>query len=228
MDTAQQIIDRVLVRLEDPDQRFFSTSDLVLSYNDALDELSEDTEVNENYVTVKRRKWAAYVDLRGYLPPDALRVTAVWNLNTSKWMFPTSVRELDETLGRMWENKPDESRWWWTRGIYFLGTYPVPGNDTSPIRVYYSSRLPHVEESGGLATGLTTATQLPPDFAEAIEHYMMYSLLVQKKESQKAMAHWLRFQEHQTELFNLSQNRMRRDRGPVMGARRGTPVGHRR
>lgn len=228
MDTAQQIIDRVLVRLEDPDQRFFSTPDLVLAYNDALDELSEATEVNENVVTVKRRKWAAYTDLRGYLPPGALCVTAIWNINTQKWLTPTTTRELDETLGRQWENKPDESRWWWMRGIYFLGAYPVPGNDTSPLRVYYASLLPHVEQMGGLATGLTVAANLPPDFAEAIEHYMMYTMLAQKKESQKSIEYWMRYQNAEAELYQLSHNRMRRDRGPVMGARRGTPVGHRR
>jgi hypothetical protein len=221
MDTAQQIIDRVLIRLEDPDNRFFATADLVLAYNDALDELSEATEVNENYVTIKRRKWAAYSDLRGYLPPDVLRITAIWNPSSERWLHPVTVRDLDDTLGRQWENKPDnESRWWWTRGIYFLGTYPVPGTDNSPLRIHYVSQLPHVEEKGGLVTGLTVAANLPPDFSTAIEHYMMYALLVQKKESQKAMEHWVRYQSHEGELKDLSKNRMRRDKVPRMGARR--------
>jgi hypothetical protein len=228
MDTAQQIIDRVLVRLEDPDQRFFSTDDLVLAYNDALDELSEATEVNENYVTVKRRKLAAYVDLRGYLPPDALRVTAVWNPNTSKWLAPTTTRELDEYLGRQWENKPDESRWWWMRGIYFLGSYPVSGRDDNPLRVHYSTMLPHIEVDGGLSTGLTSSVALPPDMAEAIEHYMMYMLLVQKKESVKALDYWMLYKKHEQELRDLAHNRMRRDRTPIMGARRGASLGARR
>lgn len=222
MDTAQQIIDRVLVRLEDPDNRFFSTADLVGAYNDALDELSETTEVNETYVVVKRRKWAPYIDLRGYLPPDALRVTAVWNMNTSKWLHPTTPRELDDTVGRQWEWKPDQSRWWWMRGLYFLGAYPVPGDDVSPLRVHYASLLPHVEEAGGLATGLTQRAPLPPDFADPIEHYMMYTLLAQRKETQKSLSFWQRYKEHEDELSNIARNRMRRDKSPLMGARRMT------
>ena len=228
MDTAQQIVDRVLVRLEDPDQRFYTTSDLVSLYNEALDELAEFTEANENYVTVKRRLYAPYIDLRGYLPPDALRVTAVWNMNTSRWLAPTTTRELDETLGRKWEEKPDDARWWWMRGIYFLGAYPVASDSTSTLRVYYLSLFPHVDEDGGLATGLSTSVRLPPDYASAIEDYMMYSLLVQKKETQKAMQHWARFRDAEQELSNLSKNPLRRNKTFIMGARRGTPVGHRR
>jgi hypothetical protein len=220
MDTASTIIERVRVRLEDPNARFFTTSDLVGAYNEALDELAEATEVNENYVTVKRRKWAPYADLRGYLPPDALRVTAIWNPSTSKWLHPVTVQQLDETLGRKWEFKPDQSRWWWMRGLYFLGTYPVVGNDTTPIRVHYVSILPHVEENGGLVTGLTTSASLPPDFSEAIEHYMMYALLPQKKEGMKALEHYQRYKEHEGELEDLAKNRMRKDRTPQMGARR--------
>ena len=124
-------------------------------------------------------------------------------------------------MGRQWEWKPDESRWWWMRGLYFLGAYPVPGNDTSPLRVHYSSLFSHVEETGGLVTGLSSKiTEIPPDFTDAIEHYMMYTLLGQRKETQKSLMFWQRFSEHRDELANFAKNRMRRDRHPQMGARR--------
>lgn len=221
METVREIIDKVLIRLEDPDQRFFTTQDCVDAYNDALDELSEATEVNESDVVVKRRKWAPYIDLRGFLPPDALRVTAVWNINTQKWLAPVTVRELDDTVGRQWEMKPDQSRWWWMRGIFFLGAYPVPGDDVSPLRVHYCSLLPHVKIDGGLASGLESRTEgIPPDFGDPIEHYMMYTLLAQRKETQKSLSFYLRYKEHEAELSNIARNRMRRDRSPGMGARR--------
>jgi hypothetical protein len=222
VETARTIIDRVLARLEDPDQRFFSTSDLVGAYNDALDELAETTEVHESSVVLKRRKWAAYHDLRGVLPPDALRVRAVWDIVSCKWVAPTTPRELGDTVGRQWEWKPDvSSRWWWMRGLYFLGAYPVPGDDVSSLKVYYSSLLPHVEEEGGLVTGLDSRTgDIPPDFEDAIEHYMMYTLLAQRKESQKSLQFWNRYQEHENLLADVSKNRMRSDRTPHMGSRR--------
>ena len=226
METVRTITDRVLTRLEDPSQRFFSTDDLIGAYNDALDELSEATEIHESSVVVKRKKWSAYHDLRGYLPPDALRVTAVWNMTTSKWLHPTTPRELDDTVGRQWEWKPDSSsRWWWMRGLFFLGAYPVPSNDTSPLKVYYASLIPHADSSVSLSRGLDSRTSvIPPDFEDAIEHYMMYTLLAQRKETGKSLQFWQRYKDGESALTNTAKNRMRRDRTPRMGAVRS--MGH--
>ena len=174
MDSAQIIIDSVRVRLEDPNKRFFNDEDMVISYNDAIDEISEISEINETYITVQRRKNAPYSDLRAFLPPDALRVTAVWNIGTNKWMHPVTVDELDNQVGRLWENRPDKSRWWWMRGLFYLGTYPVVTTDNDPMQVWFSALLPHVEQDGGLITGLTTSAPIPPDFGQMIENYMSF------------------------------------------------------
>ncbi len=220
METAQAIIDKVRIRVEDPDSRFFSTADMVLSYNDALDEISEGSEVYEREMTVQRRKNAAYIDLRAYLPEDSLRITAVWNIGTNKWMAPITVEEMDNAIGRQWENRPDSSRFWWMRGIYFLGTYPVVTSDTDPVRIHYASLMPHVEENGGLMTGLGTSAPLPPDFSETIQNYMLYTLFGQKKETKKSLMHYVRYAEDEAELRDLAHNRMQRDNVPRMGARR--------
>lgn len=222
MDTAQSMINRVIVRLEDPDYVFFSEQDLIDAYNDALDEISEATEINEVNIVVKRRKKAAYTDLRGILPSTALRITAVWNLNTNRWLHPTTVDELDDLLGRQWEDKPDtESRWWWMRGLWHFGAYPVPNTDASNLRIHYAELMPNIKAAGGLATGLTSSPPLPPDFTDAIENYMLYQLLAQRKETDKALEHFTEYQKHEQDLFNLAHNRMRRDRAGQMGARRG-------
>lgn len=220
MATAAQTIARVKIYIEDPTEKFFDLSDYVRVYNDALDEISESTEVYESSVYVKRRKWAVYTDLRGALPPTFLRVTAVWNPNTQKWLDPITVRELDETVGRNWEEHEDQTRWWFMRGLWYLGAYPVAGDDVSPLKVYYASLMPHVEEQGGLVSGLTTTPDLPPDFNEAIENYMMYELLGERKEVDKSLEYFKRFQAQLPALKDVADNRMRRDRTPRMGSRR--------
>lgn len=221
MDTASTIINRVITRLEDPGYVFFSQDDLVQAYNDALDEMSEATEFHENQVFVKRKKWSTYVDMRAYVPLDFLRVTAIYSPSRNEWLVPTTVRELDDTVGRNWEGRPDSSRYWWTRGLYFVGTYPPPSVDTEPLHVYYASLFHHVSASGGLSSGLGSTATLPPDFSEAIEHYMMYTLLAQRKETQKSLGFWSKYQVKEAELNDFSKNRMRRDKTPLMGARRG-------
>jgi hypothetical protein len=220
MSTAAQTIARVKVNLEDPTGKFFSTDDYVRAYNEALDEISEATEINEASVYVKRRKWATYTDLRGALPPVVLRITAIWNPSAQKWLDPTTVRELDEKVGRNWENRTDQTRWWFMRGLWFLGAYPAAGDDTSPLRVHFSALLPHIREDGGLSAGLDSSPNLPPDCHEAIENYMMYKMLAERKEVDKSLEYYQRFFNQVPALKDVGSSRMRRDRMPRMGARR--------
>lgn len=218
--SAEEIINRVKIGLEDPNGKFFSMEDYVQAYNDSLDELSELTEINESSVYVKRRKWALYSDLRSVLPASALRVTSVWNPASSRWLDPTSVRELDATIGRDWERQTTTTRWWFMRGLWFLGAHPVAGDDVSPLRVHYTLLLPHVKLLGGLSSGITTGANLPPDYDEVIEYYMMYTLLAARKEVDKSFDFYKRFVSSVPALRDLAENRMRRDRIPKMGARR--------
>jgi hypothetical protein len=220
MSTAAQTIARVKVSLEDPQGKFFTTDDYVRAYNDALDEISEATEIYESSVYVKRRKWAVYTDLRGALPPTALRVTAIWNPLSQKWLDPTTVRELDATVGRHWERSADQTRWWFMRGLWYLGAYPVASDDTSPLRVHFSALMPHVKALGGLGSGLTTSPDLPPDFHEAIENYMLYELMGERKEVDKSLEYYKRFMAQIPLLKDMGENRMRKDRTAKMGARR--------
>jgi hypothetical protein len=218
--TAREIIARVKVRLEDPTSQYWTEGDLIEAYNDALDELSDATEINETYVPIKLRKWALYTDLRGVLPTCALRITAVWNTTTQKWLDPTTPRELDQSLGRAWEKSADVCRWWFMRGLYFLGTYPVPGNDETLVRVYFSSTMPHVSATGGLSSGLDTRAPLPPDADAAIESYMLASLLGDRRETAKAMQYAQDYAEQEKMLHDFSDQRMSRDRTPKIGCRR--------
>lgn len=221
MDTAAQTIANVQSRLEDPNGVFFTTADYVRSYNDALDEISEQTEIRESSVYVKRKKWAVYVDLRGVLPPNALRITSIWNPSTELWLANTTVREMDNTVGRQWETNIGSTRWFFMRGLWFVGVYPIAGNDNSPLRVHFTSMLDHIDESNSPHTGLQSRPfDLPDDFTQAIENYMMYDLLIERKEYQKSLEYYQKFSEQIPVLKDLAENRMRKDRAPRMGARR--------
>ncbi len=221
MSTAAEAIERVRIAIEDPDGKFFELEDFVRVYNDALDEISEITEVYESHVYVKRRKFALYADLRGVLPPTFLRITSVYNPHSGKWLNPTSVRELDSSIGRFWERRAEHSRWWFMRGLWFLAAYPVPEDDMHPLKIWYTSLLPHVEINGGKVSGTGNTPDLPPDFHTAIENYMMYALLAERKEADKALSYYQRFTDQiLPSLRDMAENRMQRDRPAKMGARR--------
>lgn len=221
MSTAAEIISRVRGRLPATSVNFWTDElDLIPAYNDALDELSEATEFYERYATVPRRKWAVYTDLRGILPEEVTRITAVWNPITSRWLRPITVRELDLTVGRKWEANIDLARAWWVRGLYWLGAYPRAGDDISPLRVYFSAMHPHVSSTAGPGYGLTASPEIPHDFEIAIEEYMLYALYAPSKETQRCMRHWQEYKLHETRFKAFVDNRISRDRTPKIGARR--------
>src|SRR5260221_14514934 len=219
--TAQDTIDRVLSRLGPGASRFWDVElDLIPAYNDALDEISDETGFWERNVTVPRRKWSTYTDLRGVLPEEPLQITAVWSPNTQRFLQTTNVRELDASLGRGWERNTDLPRAWFMRGLWWLGIYPRPADDTSPVRVYYKGRAPHLTSDGGLGFGLTQSPGLPPDFEPAIEEYMLYALCAGDTESKQSMDSGQSFEGMMMELKAAVGQRMHRDRTPRMGARR--------
>lgn len=200
---------------------YWSDDDLLDAYNDAVDEIADVTEFYEQHVVVRRQKWAVYTDLRQVLPANVLRVTAVWNMVTQKWLAPTTTRELDETCGRGWEQNIDiNTRWWFMRGLWHLGAYPVAGDDYSPLKIYFASCPSHVESDGGLMTGLQSTQPLPFDFTACIESYMLSSLLADQRESKKSIEQWAQFTEVTNQLKDASKQRMSRVRTARMGARR--------
>jgi len=220
MSTAAETIARVRARLPATSENFWSDEDLVDAYNDALDEISDATELFEQSVVVKRRKWAVYTDLRGLLPTVALRVSAVWNMTTQGWIHPTTARELDQMAGRGWEKSNGTAQWWFMRGLWFLGAFPAPPDDMSPLKVYFSSMMPHVATAGGLASGLTSSPPMPPDCEAAIDSYMMSSLMADYKETTKAVELYREYQVHETTVTQSSERRMSRERTYRIGARR--------
>jgi len=219
--TVAQTFETIRGLLPRESANYWSDDDLLDAYNDAVDEIADATEFYERHVVVKRRKWAVYTDLRQILPTDALRVTAVWNIATQKWLAPTTTRELDESVGRGWEKNSDiNTRWWFMQGLWHLGAYPVAGDDTSPLKVYFAACPPHVMMTDSFNTGLQLTQPLPFDFNAAIENFMLSTLLADQRESTKAIERWNEFIQIISQLDDTSKQRMSRVRTPRMGARR--------
>lgn len=225
-DTPRKLILRVMGRLEDEGLVFTSMDDLIEAYNDAMDEISDATEFYERHVTVTRKKWSLYTDLRGALPEDVLRVTAVWNPTTAKWLAPTTPKEIDDSVGRGWERNVDRTRWWFMRGLWHLAAYPVSGDDVSPLRIYYSSTFRHISADGGLSLGLDSEFPLPPDYNNGIEAYMLSAILTERGETDKSTAWYAEYKQAEAKLMAAADRRLMRDRTPRMGARRksGAPT----
>jgi hypothetical protein len=215
--TAAQIIARVRDRLPATSVNFWSDDDLLLAYNEALDEVSDQTEFVERYCTLPRRAGATYHDLAGILPEDALRVTSVQDLSNMLWLDPATPEELDQKIGRAWDVMTGDARCWFMRGLRVIGIYKTASNSSHPVRIYYSALAPHI------ATDQTVSPGLPADLEAALEEHILTELWVQARESKLALQHWSAYQEAAKALSEQMLGRVSRDYSPVMGQRRTMP-----
>jgi hypothetical protein len=214
--TAAESIARIRDRLPATSGNFWLDSDLLSAYNEALDELSEATEFYERYATIPRRKKNTLHDLRGILPEEALRLTAIFDTNTNRWLVPTSVRELDLKLGRAWEDHTTSPLWWFMRGLFFLGVYPAAADDEGRLRAYFSAMHPHATE----ANQDIFRPSLPSDYDVTLEDYALYTLFADARETAKALEYWSAYQEQEKKLKALVSGRIAADYVPMMGAPR--------
>jgi hypothetical protein len=219
MSTVQEILDRVRLRLPQGSENFWSDADLLRAYNEGLEELSEGTEFYESHIGLPRRKQATYHDLRGLLPETALRITGVYDPTSNRWVHPISVRELDLWMGRGWEDHGTAPLYWWMRGLFWLGIYPRPDDDNSPVTIYFTAVHPRAVEDG-LSNGLASSPAIPPDFETILEEYMLSDLFSQARESEKAMAHWGEYTAGEARFRDQVRQRITPDHVPRMGARR--------
>jgi hypothetical protein len=219
MSTVREILDRVRLRLPQGSENFWSDADLLKAYNEGLDELSEGTEFFETHIGLRRRKFATYHDLRGVLPETALRITGVFDPSAMRWVHPISVRDLDLWMGRGWEDHGTAPLYWFVRGLFWLGIYPRPGDDDSPVTIYFTATHPHAVAEGE-SNGLESSPGIPPDHETTVEEYMLSDLFSQARESEKAMAHWQSYTAGEALLRDQVRQRITPDHVPRMGARR--------
>ncbi len=213
--TLAQTMQRFRARLRPDSAAFFSDDDLLTAYNDGLDELSEATDFYERQVMLRLREDAAYNDLRGQIPEEALRIVSVWSPALGIWLECVTPAALDERAGREWEKVTDTPQWWWMRGLWWLGVHPKPGNATMVLKIYYCGLHPHAT-----LTDTSFIPELPPDGEDALEEYMLYEYYAQRKETAKATERWAKYSELERSVADLKDRRQSRDRVAVVGKRR--------
>lgn len=186
--------------------------DIQNAINDGLDELSDETEFYERYFTLTLRPRATYYDLRSVGPDSViLRVTNIWNPTRNQWLEPFTVPDLDYRTARQWELSTGDPRYWFMRGLFWLGFFPWVDSETNVLKVQYRTLHPH------LVNPADTPDQLPTEYHRALANYAMYDLLSKDVETQKAMMYWQLYIEDETILAGRVGGRTSRDRTPRLG-----------
>lgn len=123
---------------------YFSDDDIDTALDEGYDELSDQTEWNETSVDVELLASRPYYDLQTILGDDLLAPGRAFNRQTSRWLIPTSYRDMD-THDRRWEEvvaggQPDRMI---RRSLRWMGYWPRSSSDGDLIKQYFTA-LPAV------------------------------------------------------------------------------------
>ncbi|RPJ54954.1 MAG: hypothetical protein EHM23_27670 [Acidobacteria bacterium] len=161
---------------------YWSAQDVEDSLNEGLETISEASEFYETNTTVSLQANQTYYDLKDLAGDGFLRVTRVWNTQTSRWLAPTDVRKLDGAY-RQWEKNTGEPQKWFVRGLWHLGVWPKADATSGTVKVYHRS----------LPAALSATTDTPAfqrEFHQGLVRYAAYDLLAQDGETRKALTQY--------------------------------------
>jgi hypothetical protein len=187
--TLSDIRSRVRTRFEAASTTRWSNSDIDAAINDGLAELSEYTRYFERTVSMPLKAKRTYYDIRGLTPEQPLSVTAVWHEPGVRWLTPINLSDIGINE---WEETTGNPTAWFMRGLWWLGVWPHPSEDTGEfIRIYYTGVAPSLTEDG------QEPRQLPDEFVPALEEYAMYELQQREGETDKALYWWGKYKERE-------------------------------
>lgn len=192
MSTFLELQTDVFRRLEESSSspQFWNLSDVKGAINAGYEEISETTEWYETSQNVTMGvagganilpasgAGAVYYDLNALLSRPPLRVTYVWNPNTSQWLIPTTTLELDRD-NRLWELALGEPQRFMMRGLWWLTTYPRRA--TGVVKVY-STSVPPLLSADGDVPGFDA------EYHSALADWAVYDLKCLEGEDQVAQS----------------------------------------
>ena len=186
---------------------FWTQADVDEALNDGYEELSDASEWYERMVSLALLDHRPYYDLRTVLYGDTLLSPGrCYNVQTSRWMEPTHVRNLDYHIYRRWESiatgAPEK---FYQRGLWWLGTFPQSGADSGFLRFYYTA----------MPTALSNASDtpgFPQEFHLAIVDYAVGDLLGQEGETKQSLLAWARYMQGEQALVAFVNGRQKEDR----------------
>src|SRR5260221_506910 len=159
---------------------FWTKADVDEALNDGYEELSDSSEWYERSVSISLLDHRPYYDLRTVLDADTiLSPGRCYNVQTSRWLNPTHVRDLDYHTYRQWEGiATGQVEKFFQRGLWWMGVFPQNSDDTGWVRFYYTA-MPEALANASDVPGF------PQEFHYAIIEYAVGDLLGQEAETKK-------------------------------------------
>lgn len=188
------------------DPAYWTVDDVKAAINDGYESISDAAEWFTSWVFWEPDEETTYFDLELLPEYSFIRVSSIYNNLTSRWLVPSSIRELDNSMRPRWENVTGPPERYFFRSPYKIGIYPKTAEDTLPaastLTLYFTCLPDRLEQDGDT-----------PKFLQELHfgliEYALYDLLVQDGETELALDHWNKYLEYEDALTKLVQLRTR-------------------
>lgn len=182
--TKAELRTEVFRRIEESESSpvFWSEEDVDAAIDEAYDEISDATEWSEVWRTIDLRAQRPYYDMRTvFADVSVLTPTGAFHEDTNRWLVPASAADLDRGYPR-WEQVIGPPERIVTRGLWWLGYWPITGSENGTVK-QYATALPEALEDDD-----------EPGFADrfhlALVEYALSILWPQAGEVNNALAAW--------------------------------------
>lgn len=167
-------------------------ADVEDAINEGYMELSDETEWYEKWQVIDLLPSQPYYDCRTLFRHPFLRAGAAYNNQTSRWLIPTSAADLDKGDYR-WQERTAEPEYILTRGLWWLGYWPVKPVNSGTIKQYYRALPSPLAEDDDV-----------PGFHDSLHYalveYALAMLFADDAETDLAWSHFKRYVEYENQM----------------------------
>lgn len=206
--TRDQIVTAVRQNLDDEGVgTFYSEDDLNDSIQDGYDEVAVLTECVENAAQVNFQSELTFYDFASLLT-GYIRIFAIWNNNTNRWLDPISENELSE-LRDDWEISNSEPTNYCTESPRYIALFPRPLVASGYMICFY-------KQQADILIG-TSVPQIPVEHDDVLELYATADLLDQTQEYAKAVKYFQEYAARISDIKKAVNSRSLPDRVSALG-----------
>lgn len=182
---------------------YYTSEDLNNSIQDGYDETVALSGCILKATSIPFTKNTTFYDMLNLIP-DYIGVVAVFNATIRRWMWPLSMRKLDQ-VRIDWETAPGTPWYFIPVSHRYMAIYKKPNVDGyGNMFIYYVAAAPTLAP--------TDTIQIPDDYANALMDYCIMDLWEQNQEWEKAAVHFGVYREMMEELRVWSKNKRMSDR----------------
>lgn len=180
---------------------FWTEADVESAINDTLMELSDETEWNEQWITIDLLTDRPYYDLRTVVGPSLVSIGPVYHEDTNRWLEPSTAESLDQK-DRRWETATGSPQRILMKGLWWVGLWPRIQSETGSVRQYFAG-LPAALEDDADVPGF------PVQFHDGLTDGAVAELLARDGQTTATLAAWADYLVVEAKVKDWRQQRVR-------------------